>query len=112
MAATDQRISHRDRILLLAQLRVAGETEIHAVRIRDLSATGLRAQFTGRALDHIRVAIEIRNLGWIDGRVAWQGADTIGIHFDEPIDPDKARIAVTGAYHVPEAAPDLSRRRL
>lgn len=112
MSATEQRIDPRDRILLLARLRVQGEAEIYAIRIRDLSANGLRAQFAGRPLDRTNVTIEIRNLGWVDGRVAWQDAQTIGIRFAEPIDPDKARIAVTGAYLVPATAPDPTRRRL
>ena len=112
MTASDQRTSPRDRILLLARLRVAGEAEIYAVRIRDLSAGGMRAQFSGRALDQNNVAIEIRNLGWVEGRVAWQRADMIGVRFAEPIDPDKARIAVTGAYQVPATGPDPAQRRL
>lgn len=112
MSATDQRTSPRDRILLLARLRVEGEAEIYAVRIRDLSAGGMRAQFSGRSLDQSKVAIEIRNLGWVEGRVAWQGADMIGVRFAEPIDPEKARISVTGAYQVPTPGPDLNRRRL
>ena len=112
MTASDQRTSPRDRILLLARLRVAGEAEIYAVRIRDLSAGGMRAQFSGRPLDQCEVAIEIRNLGWVEGRVAWQRADMIGVRFAEPIDPDKARIAVTGAYQVPATGPDPAQRRL
>lgn len=112
MTAADQRTSPRERILLLAQLRVEGEAEIYAVRIRDLSASGMRAHFSGRPLDKRKVAIEIRNLGWVKGRVAWQGADTIGVRFAEPIDPDKARIAVTGAYQVPATGPDPTQRRL
>lgn len=112
MTAPDQRASRRDRILLLARLRVEGELESHAIRIRDLSAGGMRAQFSGRALADTRVAIEIRSLGWVEGRVAWQDADYIGVRFDAPIDPEKARIAVTGAYQTPPPPPSMVQRRL
>ena len=112
MSAAEQRTSPRDRILLLGRLRVAGEAEIHAVRIRDLSAGGMRAQFSGRPLGHTQVAVEIRNLGWVEGRVAWQNADMIGVRFAEPIDPERARIAVTGAYQAPVPGPHVNQRRL
>ena len=112
MSAADQRSSPRDRILLLAQLRVAGEVQVYAIRIRDLSAHGLRAQFAGRLLDGVPIAVELRNLGWVEGRVVWQEADMIGVRFEQPIDPDKARIAVTGAYQVPTSGPDPTQRRL
>lgn len=112
MTAAEQRTSPRDRILLLARLRVEGEAEICAIRIRDLSAGGMRAQFSGRPLGHTKVAVEIRNLGWVEGRVAWQDADTIGVRFAELIDPEKARIAVTGAYQAPATGLDSTQRRL
>lgn len=111
MTATDQRATRRDRILLLARMRVEGEAESCGIRIRDLSAGGMRAQFAGRALQNLRVAIEIRNLGWVEGRVAWQGAEHIGVRFDTPIDPEKARIAVTGGYLAPAPA-GVGQRRL
>lgn len=112
MSAADQRTSPRDRILLLARLRVDGESEISAVRIRDLSAGGMRAQFSGRNLDQTKVAVEIRNLGWVAGRIAWQRGDMIGVRFDEAIDPDRARIVVTGAYQTPATGTDPTQRRL
>ena len=112
MSAAEQRTSPRDRILLLGKLRVAGEAEIYAVRIRDLSASGMRAQFSGRPLGHTKVAVEIRNLGWVEGHIAWQNADMIGVRFAEPIDPERARIAVTGAYQALPPPPSMVQRRL
>lgn len=105
-------MSPRDRILLLARLCVEDDAEIYAIRIRDLSAGGMRAQFSGRPLGRTKVAVEIRNLGWVEGRVAWQNADTIGVRFDKPIDPEKARISVTGAYQAPTSGPHVNQRRL
>lgn len=112
MTATDQRLDPRDRIMLLAQLRVEGQAEVYAIRVRDLSAGGLRAHFPGRVLGQTKVFVEIRNLGWVEGRVVWQDATTIGVRFAEPIDPEKARIAVTGAYQAPTAGQAPNQRRL
>ena len=112
MTAEDQRTSRRDRILLLARLRIEGEVEVYDVRIRDLSAGGLRAQYVGSPLDKARVAIEIRNLGWVEGIIAWHKAGFIGVRFNRSIDPEKARIAVTGEYAPPRPSSQAVLRRL
>jgi hypothetical protein len=112
LTAPEQRASRRDRILLLARLRVHGDEDIHAIRIRDLSADGLRAQCTGLVIANRRVEIEIRNLGWVEGRVAWHNEEYIGVRFAKPIDPEKTRIAVTGAYQAPPPSWNANHRRL
>ena len=93
MTDTDHRASRRNQILLLAQLRMDDEALSFSIRIRDLSAGGLRAQFAECRLGGARVAVEIRNIGWVKGSVVWQNDAHIGVRFDSPIDPEKARIA-------------------
>ena len=112
LTADDHRSSRRNRILLLAQMRVDGETTKFDIRIRDLSAGGLRAQFAGCQLNGTRIAVEIRNIGWVKGRVVWQDDAHLGVRCDSPIDPDKARIAVTGNYASPPPLTRVAQRRL
>jgi PilZ domain len=88
---------HRDSLFLLAHLRIEGQGEPIAVRVRNLSAGGLMAELpfpvpTDRAID-----IEVRGIGWIAGRIAWQTAGRIGVAFDQSIDPRRARKPVGGA---------------
>ncbi|UVO49539.1 PilZ domain-containing protein [Sphingomonas sp. SUN019] len=86
----------RDSLFLLAQLHVEGRAEPIAVRVRNLSAGGLMAELphpvpTDRAID-----IDVRGIGRITGRIAWQTAGRIGVAFDQPIDPQRARKPVSG----------------
>ena len=112
MPNDDHRATRRNQILLLAQLRVEGEAVVFGIRIRDLSAGGLRAQFAECRLGRARVAVEVRNIGWVTGSVVWQDGAHIGVRFDSPIDPDKARIAVTGSFAPPPPPPRVALRRL
>jgi hypothetical protein len=43
------------------------------------------------------VQIELRNIGWIEGSVAWKQDGRFGIAFTEEIDPKLARAPVSGA---------------
>ena len=112
MTANDHRASRRNQILLLAQMRVDGESVCFGIRIRDLSAGGLRAQFAERRLGKVRIAVDIRNIGWVNGSVVWQNDTHIGIRFDTPIDPEKARITVTGSFASPPSPQSVVHRRV
>ena len=112
MPDDDHRASRRNLILLLAQLRVEGEATVFGIRIRDLSSGGLRAQFAECRLGRARVAVEIGNIGWVKGSVVWQTDAHIGVRFDTPIDPEKARIAVTGSFAPPPPPPRVTLRRI
>ena len=112
MTANDHRASRRNQILLLAQMRVDGESVCFGIRIRDLSAGGLRAQFAECRLSGARIAVEIRNIGWVGGSVVWQDDAHIGIRFDAPIDPGKARIAVTGSFASSPSPQSVAHRRV
>ena len=58
------------------------------------------------------MAVEVRNIGWVAGSVVWQNGAHIGVRFDSPIDPDKARIAVTGSFAPPPHPPRVALRRI
>ena len=50
------------------------------------------------------VEINLKNLGWITGKVAWVAESRCGIAFDYPIDPRAARQQIGGG-NVDETMP-------
>lgn len=42
------------------------------------------------------VQVELRNIGWVDGTVAWKQDGRFGVAFAEEIDPKLARAPVGG----------------
>jgi hypothetical protein len=101
-----QRGGSRDSLLLSAQLRLASAAPV-TVRVRNLSPGGLMAEFSGRVTLEQPVDIEVRGIGWIEGRIAWVAEGRVGIAFDTPIDPLLARKPVV----VPSRAPAPKRGR-
>jgi hypothetical protein len=94
---SDQRHITRDSLFVLAGLRVAGRDQEHRVKIRNLSAGGLMAEGDLRVVRGTAVSIEIRNVGWVEGTVAWVADTRFGIAFDTEIDPKAARAGSTPA---------------
>lgn len=90
-AAARSRSEARDSLFLMADFRVAGSSDVIQVRVRNLSAGGLMAEFaTGLELG-LRVEFDVRGIGWVPGKVAWSAAGRVGIAFDRQIDPMLAR---------------------
>lgn len=90
--ATDesQRNEARDSLFLMAELRGPGQPVL-PVRVRNLSAGGLMAEYTGLLDSGSVVELDVRGVGWVPGRIAWRAAGRIGVAFDRPIDPLSAR---------------------
>ncbi|TKD50294.1 PilZ domain-containing protein [Sphingomonas baiyangensis] len=107
--AGTQRNAARDSLLLTATLRI-GDAET-TVRIRNLSAGGLMAEY-GRSLPlDTAVDVDIRGIGWTAGKVVWAVDGRLGIAFDAPIDPLLARKPVGSGKQTPVyLKPPLSRR--
>ena len=80
----------RDSLLLMARLRVAGHQPID-VRVRNLSAGGLMVELPYPIASEGEVEVEVRGIGWVTGRIAWQTEGRAGIAFDREIDPQRAR---------------------
>ena len=91
MSNSDSRQVQRDSLLLLAQLRVDGLDGVHRVKVRNLSAGGMMAEGDVKVMRGSLVAVELRNIGWIEGAVAWKQDSRFGIAFVEEIDPKRAR---------------------
>jgi hypothetical protein len=62
-----------------------------AIRVRNLSASGLMAETAAAPAPGVAVVIDLRNIGAVSGIVAWSDQGRFGITFDEPIDPRLAR---------------------
>lgn len=81
----------RDSLFLMADVRVVGTDGEHRVRVRNLSAGGMMAEGQMRVTPGTTIEINLRNIGWIAGAVAWVQDNRFGIAFAEQIDPKLAR---------------------
>ena len=95
MADNDHRNIARDSLFLMAELRVPGQDGLSRVKVRNLSAGGMMAEGTVGAVRGTLVEVNIRNVGWVEGAIAWSHGDRCGIAFSEDIDPMIARAPVT-----------------
>lgn len=100
---SSQRSASRDSLMLSAQLRVSGEAEV-SVRVRNLSAGGLMAEYPNPVTIGTRVEVDVRGVGWVGGRIAWTAEGRVGIAFDREIDPMAARKPVGNGTHTPRYA--------
>ena len=95
MADDDHRHISRDSLFLMAEMRVPGQDVPIRVKVRNLSAGGMMAEGTIGAARGTLVEVNIRNVGWVEGAIAWIQGDRCGIAFSEDIDPMIARAPVT-----------------
>lgn len=109
MSNVDTRQVDRDSLFLLAQLRLDGGEMVHRVKVRNLSAGGMMAEGDVPANRGMRVQVELRNIGWVDGTVAWKQDERFGIAFVDEIDPKAARAPVKGSTTVDDPNKDRLR---
>jgi hypothetical protein len=108
---TGQRSDARDSLLLTAQFRVAGMPQAETVRVRNLSAGGLMAEYAHAIERDTAVEIEVRGVGWVRGRIAWATDGRVGVAFDGEIDPRLARKPVGGGTGTPHYVKPIFTRR-
>lgn len=101
MTQVDTRQTQRDSLFLLAQVRVDGQEKSHSVKVRNLSAGGMMAEADLKVARGTLISVELRNLGWVEGTVAWKQDNRFGIAFLDQIDPAKVRGA--GVEEAPES---------
>ena len=104
MSNVDTRQVDRDSLFLLAQVRVDGVDQPNRVKVRNLSSGGMMAEGEVEVGRGAPVEVELRNIGWVKGTVAWRQDNRFGIAFVDEIDPKKAR-APLGAAASTTAAP-------
>ena len=94
MTDSDLRHITRDSLFVMADLRVDGLPGEHRIRVRNLSAGGMMAE-AQLLVQRGQVAwVNVRNIGWTEGSVAWVQDSRFGIAFREEIDPLVARAPV------------------
>ena len=86
-----KRTKDRNSLLVKAALRFPVTGEQGDVRIRNISSGGLMAEAPVRAARGEPVEIQLKNVGWVSGKVAWIAESRFGIAFDYPIDPRGAQ---------------------
>ncbi|WP_068080015.1 PilZ domain-containing protein [Novosphingobium rosa] len=91
MAIVEKRHSFRDNLLMRTQCRIRETGAEILVKLRNISAQGLMAEGEGAPAKGAEVALELRNLGWVEGRVAWVQDQRFGIVFAQEIDPARVR---------------------
>lgn len=95
MSNVETRQVDRDSLLLLAQLRIDGASSEYSVKVRNLSAGGMMAEGQAPVVRGAPVSVVLRNIGWVDGTIAWKQDERFGIAFAEEIDPKLARAPVS-----------------
>ncbi|QFT76125.1 PilZ domain-containing protein [Erythrobacter sp. THAF29] len=91
MSGLETRTVSRDSLFQLAQVQVEQDEEAHKVRVRNLSDGGMMGEGNIRVQRGNRLKIELRNVGTVEGSVAWVQDNRFGIAFDEEIDSQLAR---------------------
>lgn len=91
----DNRQVSRDSLFLMADLRVDGLDGEYRIKVRNLSAGGMMGEGRVRVVRGTIVEVNIRNVGWVEGSVAWVQDDRFGIAFRDDIDPKLARAPVS-----------------
>lgn len=101
MSESENRHITRDSLFVLADLRLDGPGTEHRVKIRNLSSGGLMAEGPIKVARGDPVKVNLRNIGWVDGSVAWVQAERFGIAFNEEIDPKLARTPIVAGEGSP-----------
>ena len=104
MDGSENRQIARDSLFVMADLRVADSDAEHRIKVRNLSAGGMMGEGAVRVARGDKVTVNIRNIGWVEGSVAWVQDDRFGVAFQEEIDPKIARgpATHTGASPSPQ----------
>ena len=98
----------RQNLMLMATLRV-GAKVAGRVRVRDISKGGLKVEASLAPDPGAAIEIELPNLGWLEGTVAWAKGCQFGIRLSTEIDPAAVRQPISGSYvrPSPDHRPDL-----
>jgi hypothetical protein len=91
MNQVETRQANRDSLFLLARIRVDGQELSHRAKVRNLSAGGMMAECNASVARGTPVSVELRNIGWVEGSVAWTQGNRFGIAFVDAIDPAVVR---------------------
>lgn len=92
----DSRVRDRDSMFVKARMRLSERGEEVEARVRNISAGGLMAEAPVEATRGERVEVDLRNIGWVFGSVAWSTGRKFGVAFNAPINPKLVRNPIGG----------------
>lgn len=101
MGGSEHRTIARDSLFVLAELRLDGVEGEHKVRVRNLSSGGLMVEGAPTSVRGQLAWVNIRNIGWVEGSIAWVEGPRCGVAFREEIDPKVARAPVSSGEGTP-----------
>lgn len=101
MDANDNRQIARDSLFVMAELRLESVPIDYRIKVRNLSAGGMMGEGDVRVAPGTRVWVNLRNIGWTEGAVAWVQDNRFGVAFREEIDPKEARSSMGQGEHTP-----------
>ncbi len=101
MGESDHRQLARDSLFVMAELLVDGAPAGQRVKVRNVSSGGLMAEGASAVARGQLVKINVKNIGWVEGSIAWVQGERCGIAFREEIDPKVARMANGGETELP-----------
>ena len=104
MDEAEQRQLARDSLFVMADLRLEGSNDKHRIKVRNLSSGGMMGEGSVCVKRGAILQVHIRNIGWVEGSVAWIQDDRFGIAFREDIDPKVARAPIQPGEHSPRYA--------
>ncbi len=85
------RSSERESVFLLANVSARDGTVSGVFRIRNISREGVMAEGAVSFRLGCEVNVDLRNIGIVEGEIAWTDSDRFGVHFDRAIDPHATR---------------------
>ena len=95
MESSENRHLSRDSLFVMADLRIDGVPGEHRIKVRNLSSGGMMGEGSVRVARGTPVRVNLRNIGWTRGSVAWVQDNRFGIAFETEIDPLDVREPVT-----------------
>jgi PilZ domain len=96
-----KRGQNRDSLFAKAVLRFPVTGDEREVRVRNISSGGLMAEAPLRTPRGDPIEVNLRNIGWVSGKVAWVAESRFGIAFDYPIDPKMMAMRESTGYEIP-----------
>lgn len=105
MSDNEHRQIERESLFVLAELRIDGQEGEQRIHVRNLSSGGLMAEGSCKVQRGQQVWINLRNLAWCEGTVAWVQENRFGVAFRDAIDPRIARAPLASATDPEVATP-------
>jgi hypothetical protein len=91
MDGNENRQIARDSLFVMADLRLEGLDTEYRIKVRNLSSGGMMGEGAVRVVRGTMVFVNIRNIGWVEGSVAWVQDNRFGVAFRDEIEPKDAR---------------------